>query len=169
MPAPDDTSGTPEKRKRNLTAEFLLVLLPTVFVLGVLALMHTYVHRRLLFGSLASSAFLIYLDPKHLTNRVRTLVIAQGSAICIGYFTPALIPPSYAGAAVAMVAIILVMLFFDAMHPPAVSTAVSFAFEKDAPRTAGLFALAMSLVVVLVLLQRGLLLLVRSYRQEEQN
>jgi hypothetical protein len=42
-------------------------------------------NQPLIFTSLASSAFLVYLDPEHPTNRVRTFLIAQGSAALLGF------------------------------------------------------------------------------------
>jgi hypothetical protein len=63
-----------EGRRMNLKDEFVLALLPTVTVLAVLGFFETMGRQRILFSSLASSAFLIYLDPFHAANEVRTLV-----------------------------------------------------------------------------------------------
>ncbi|WP_380283062.1 hypothetical protein [Hymenobacter rubripertinctus] len=51
-------------------------LLPTLTVLVMLWLLELLSNQRRLFASLASSAFLIYLDPAHYTNSTRTLVIS---------------------------------------------------------------------------------------------
>jgi hypothetical protein len=50
-------------RRLGLKGVFALALLPTLMVLSVLGLVETLSRQRLLFASLASSAFLIYLDP----------------------------------------------------------------------------------------------------------
>ncbi|MFD2784498.1 hypothetical protein [Hymenobacter rubripertinctus] len=55
-----------------------------------------------------------------------------------------------------MVVTIGVMVSLNVMHPPAVGTALSFAFRAgQGEGNLLLFGLAVSLVVVLVLLQRG--------------
>ena len=137
-------------------AELLLALLPTLTVLVMLWLLELLSNQRLLFASLASSAFLIYLDPTHRTNSTRTLVLSQMGAAFIGYGLHALLGPGYAGAALAMVVTIGLMVSLNAMHPPAVGTALSFAFRAgQGEGNLLLFGLAVGLVVVLVLLQRG--------------
>lgn len=54
-------------------------------VLVVLGLVEVLSSQRLLFASLASSAFLIYLDPQHGTNTTRTLLISQMMAATVGW------------------------------------------------------------------------------------
>lgn len=61
----------------GLRGELTLALLPTLTVLGVFAFIEVLSQQRLLFASLASSAFLIYLDPQHGMNSVRTLIVSQ--------------------------------------------------------------------------------------------
>ena len=107
--------------------ELLLALLPTATVLAVLGLVEALNRQRLLFASLASSAFLIYLDPRHATNAVRTLVLAQVSAAALGLAAFLALGPGYASAGAAMVATIVLMVVADAVHPPAVSTSLAFA------------------------------------------
>ncbi|OWP63134.1 HPP family protein [Hymenobacter amundsenii] len=137
-------------------AELLLALLPTLTVLVMLWLLELLSNQRLLFASLASSAFLIYLDPTHRTNSTRTLIISQLSAAGIGYSLHALLGSGYAAAALAMVLTIGLMVLLNVMHPPAVGTALSFAFRAgEGEGNLLLFGLAVGLVVVLVLLQRG--------------
>jgi len=120
----------------------------------MLALIEAYSHQRLLFASLASSAFLIYLDPQHNTNSVRTLLIAQLSAAAAGFGFHYLLGPGYVSAALAMVLVIGLMIVLDATHPPAVSTALSFAFQGGKESNLLLFLFAVGLVAVLVGLQR---------------
>ena len=59
--------------------------------------------QRLIFTSLASSAFLVYLDPEHPTNRVRTFLIAQGSATLLGFGSVSLLGSGFLAAGVATV------------------------------------------------------------------
>ncbi len=64
-----------------------------------------------------------------------------------------------------MVLTIAGMSLIDAVHPPAVSTSLSFAFRAGDESNLLLFGLALSIVVVLVLLQRGLMwMMVRLQR-----
>lgn len=148
-----------EARRRRLTlrAEFSLALLPTAVVLLVFAGIEMLSDHRLLFASLASSAFLIYLDPEHATNQIRTLVISQALAAVIGYFAYSVSGGGYLTSGVAMVTVIVAMIALDAMHPPAVATALSFAFRAGDESNLLLFSLALSLIAVLVLLQRSVL------------
>ena len=108
----------------------MLALLPTVTILVVLALLEAFSRQRLLFASLASSAFLIYLDPRHEANSVRTLVISQSAAALIGFAALSIFGSGYTAAAAAMVAIIALMIALDAMHPPAVGP-VSEALDRS--------------------------------------
>ena len=143
------------RRRLGLRGELALAALPTATVLLVLGLVEALARERLLFASLASSAFLIYLDPGHPANRMRTLVLAQGSAAALGWAALALFGPGYAAGASAMVATIVLMVAADAVHPPAVSTALSFALGTGTARPLALFGLALAMTAGLVLLQRG--------------
>lgn len=143
------------RRRLPLRAELLLALLPTATVLGVLALVEAYSHQRLLFASLASSAFLIYLDPQHRANSVRTLLLTQLSAATVGYGAHALLGAGYWSGAAAMGLSIGLMVLLDAVHPPAVSTALGFAFKGENESNLLLFGAAVALVALLVGLQRA--------------
>ncbi len=59
-----------------------------------------------------------------------------------------------------MVATIVLMIVADAVHPPAVSTALSFAFRAGADSNLLLFALAVGLVAVLIVLEKSSLWLI---------
>jgi CBS-domain-containing membrane protein len=117
------------RRRLTLRGEFTLALAPTAIVLGVLALVEVLSQQRLLFASLASSAFLIYLDPQHGTNSVRTLLISQMMAASIGYLTYLGLGNGYVSGGAAMVLTIALMILMDVVHPPAVSTSLSFALR----------------------------------------
>ena len=117
------------RRRLGLKGEFALALLPTLTVLVVLALVEALSQQRLLFASLASSAFLIYLDPEHGMNEARTLVVSQLLAAAIGAAGYMLLGSGYASAGTAMVLTIALMILLDTVHPPAVATAMSFALR----------------------------------------
>ena len=139
-----------------LRAELLLALAPTLVVLIVFALVEVLSKQRLLFASLASSAFLVYLDPQHGTNTVKTLVLSQIMAASIGLVLFLLLGPGYMSGGLAMILSIVLMIVFDVVHPPAVATSLSFAFRAGDESNLLLFVLALSIIVVLVLLQRAL-------------
>lgn len=151
-------------RRLGLRGEMLLALLPTLTVLAVLGLVQMLSDQRLLFASLASSAFLIYLEPEHATNRVTTLVVAQMSAAGIGLLTYVALGPGYVSAGVAMVAAIVLMIVVDAVHPPAVSTALSFALRAGDESNIAIFGLAVAITALLVALQRAAVWMLRRYR-----
>lgn len=144
-----------ERERLSLRGELALAALPTLTVLGVLAVTEALTAQRLLFASLASSAFLIYLDPEHGTNRVRALVVSQLLASVLGWATYAALGSGYSAAALALVGTILAMVLLDVVHPPAVSTAMSFALRAGDASNLALFVLALGITVVLVGLQRA--------------
>lgn len=143
------------RRRAGIGGELALALLPTLTVLVVLAFVESFSRQRLLFASLASSAFLVYLDPRHTTNQLPTLVLSQGGAALVGAAAFAVLGPGYLSAATAMVVVIVLMVVFDRVHPPAVSTALGFAFRTGPETNLSLFGLALSLVGILVVLQRA--------------
>jgi CBS-domain-containing membrane protein len=116
----------------------------------------------LIFASLASSAFLVYLDPEHPTNRVRTFLIAQGSAALLGFGSVSLLGTGFLAAGMTMVLTVVLIITLDAMHPPAMSTALSFAFHTNSLKTLGIFGLAMMVVASLVALQKAAFWLVQK-------
>ena len=154
------------RRRLNLRGELVLAIAPTLTVLGVLALVEVLSRQRLLFASLAASAFLIYLDPQHGTNKVRTLVLAQMMAATIGMITHLLLGSGYLSGGSAMVVTIVLMIVLDAMHPPAVATSLSFALRAGKESNLVLFGLAVGITAVLVLLQRFALWLLAHHSKQ---
>ena len=142
------------RRRLHLKGELALATIPTVTILIVLALVEALSRQRLLFASLASSAFLIYLDPQHGTNSVRTLALSQIMAATIGLITYLLFGSGYFSAGTAMVITIVLMILLDAVHPPAVSTSLSFALRASNEKNLVLFTLAVGITTVLVLIER---------------
>ena len=160
-PTPAEPLGRPHLGFRR---EVLLALLPTATVLLLLWLLQLLSNQQLLFASLASSCFLIYLDPSHPANSARTLVVSQLSAAGLGAALHTGLGPGYPAAALALVGIIIIMLVTNTMHPPAVGTALSFAFRAGAGEgNLLLFALAVGLVLVLLAVQRGSAYLLRRF------
>ena len=109
------------RRRLSLKGELALALMPTATVLAVLIMVEIFSRQRLLFASLASRAFLIYLDPQHSTNSVRTLALSQIGAAIVGFVAFLIFGEGYLAASAAMVVTITLMILADAMHPPAVS------------------------------------------------
>ena len=85
MNDPRATESEPERRRMSVWDELLLALLPTATVLLMIALIESLGRHHLLCASLASSALLIYLDPEHQTNAVRTLILSQMTAAGVGF------------------------------------------------------------------------------------
>lgn len=151
------------RKRLDLRGELILASGPTVIVLGVLALVEVLSRQRLLFASLASSAFLIYLDPQHGTNMVRTLVTSHMMAASIGFLTYVLLGPGYPAAGTAMVITILLMIVLDVVHPPAVATSLSFALRAGNENNLVLFGLAVGITAMLVVLERLALWILARY------
>jgi len=143
------------RRRHGVWAELLLAVPPTLIVLGTVFFIEVLRHRQVLFASLASSAFLIYRDPGHRMNTLRVMVSAHVVAVAWGVGAELLFHPGYVAAAVAMVGAIVVLIVLDVVHPPAVSTALGFAFVASQDRVVDLFLLALIMVAVLALMQRA--------------
>jgi CBS-domain-containing membrane protein len=151
------------RRQIGWRGELVLILLPTVTVLVMLGMVQVLTEQRLLFASLASSAFLIYLDPKHGTNEVRTLILSQLAAAVFGLIAYLALGPGYGSAASAMVVSIAAMLALDAIHPPAVATSLSFALRAGDETNVMIFGLAVGITATLVVLERATLWLLTHY------
>ncbi len=155
---------TRRRRRLGLRGELLLALMPTLIVLAVLALVEALSNQRLLFASLASSAFLIYLDPENPVNQVRTLAVAQIGSALLGLGSYLLFGPGYLSGGLAMVVAIVLMVTFNLMHPPAVSTALSFGLRAGDESNLALFSMAVGITAVLIGLQRLALWMLRRGR-----
>jgi CBS-domain-containing membrane protein len=154
MSASDTDIEQQRQRRGGLRGELLLAIPPTVVVLLAVLLLETLRNERILFASLAASAFLIYRDPVHPMNGVRVMVAAHSVAVVTGVACGALLGPGYGAAAVAMVGTLLVLIVFHAVHPPAVSTALGFAYFAHPIQAVGLFAVALAMIAILIVLQR---------------
>lgn len=142
------------KRDFTFKEELILVTIPTIIILTVLGLVDELNKQKILFTSLSASAFLIYLDPHHDTNSVRTLIISQISAATVGLVFYNVIGPGYLSGGISMVITIIICIAFKAVHPPAISTALSFAFRSGDTSTLLIFGLAVLITSILVLLEK---------------
>ncbi len=152
------------RRRLDVRGELVLALLPTVIMLTVLAMVEVLSRQRLLFASLASSAFLIYLDPQHSTNSIRTLFISQMMAATVGLVMYLILGPGYVSGGSAMVITIVLMILLDVVHPPAVSTSLSFAFRTGNETNLVLFGLAVGITALLVIMEQLTLWFLANYR-----
>lgn len=161
---PIEGAARARRNRLSLKGEFALAAAPTLTVLIVLALVEVLSRQRLLFASLASSAFLIYLDPEHGTNTARTLILSQMLAATLGLGVHAVFGSGYVSGGISMVIAIALMIVLDIVHPPAVSTALSFAFRSSNESNLVLFGLAVAITVTLVGLERFSLWMLARYR-----
>lgn len=155
-------------RRGGVWGELLLALPPTLIALGTLLLIEALRHERVLFASLASSAFLIYRDPAHPMNGVRVMSIAHVVGVVFGVGAARLFGAGYAAGGVAMVTTIVALVLLDTVHPPAIATALGFAFHAQQTSALGLFLIALAMVAALVILQRTATVLVRWLARRDQ-
>jgi len=159
--ADDKLSLTSTHRRLTVRQEFALAVLPTVVVLVLLEFVEALSNQRVIFASLASSAFLIYLDPQHPTNSMRSIVLSHLIAALCGAAANWAFGAGYSAAAVAMIATIMSMIVADAVHPPAVGTSLTFAFRPTDVTVLSLFVLCLAVIAILVALQNGSLRLLK--------
>ncbi|MBW4502341.1 MAG: HPP family protein [Scytonema hyalinum WJT4-NPBG1] len=153
------------RSRLDLKGELALATAPTVLILTVLALVEVLSRQHLLFASLASSAFLIYLDPQHGTNTARTLVLSQMMAATIGLIMCSIFGSGYISGGIAMSITIVLMIVLDVVHPPAVSTSLSFALRAGNESNLVLFGLAVGITASLVGLERFALWILAKHNQ----
>src|SRR5262245_31957330 len=136
--------------------KLLLALLPTATVLPMLGVLEAFGRHHLLCASMASSAFLIYWDPRNEMNSVDAVAVSQMTASGVGWLMCLLLGDGYPAAAVPIPLVILLIILLNEVHPPAVSTALAFAMHLDPHGSFILFALAVGITALLVVLQRAL-------------
>jgi CBS-domain-containing membrane protein len=152
---PVPTSLRQSRPRLSLRGELVLAALPTATVLAMLALVHTLSAQPLLTASLGASAFLIYLDPEHVANRIEALIVSQLLALVLGWGTYALFGGGYLAAALALVGTIFGMVVMNLVHPPAIPTALVFALRTGNASNVVLFVVALGITLVLIALQRA--------------
>jgi len=142
-------------RRGGLLGEISLAIPPTVTVLLAAFLLEWFTHQRILFASLAASAFLIYYAPTHHMNTIRVMVTAQLLGCFIGAGIGAF-GAGYGAAAVAMTFTVVMLIVLRNVHPPAIASSLGFAFLGPQVRSLVAFLVALGLIVVLVVLQPAL-------------
>ena len=93
---------------------------------------------------------------------MRTFLVAQGSAALLGFGSVSLLGTGFLAPGVALVLTIVLIITLDAMHPPAMSTALSFAFHTSSLKTLAIFGLTMVVIASLVTLQKAAFCLVQK-------
>jgi CBS-domain-containing membrane protein len=147
----------PYRRHLGIRGELLLAFLPSVTALIAFWVVAMFTTQRLLFVSLAASALWIYADPRHDTNAIRTLIIAQLMAAGIGYLAYLTLGPGIPAGSVAMAITIFLMILLRRVHPPAVATTESFAIESGLESNIAIFVLALGVTAALVGLEWAVL------------
>lgn len=153
LPAPRTRQSTEQRYRTWLFNEIALALPPTVVVLAAFFGTQMLTAHPILFASLASSAFLIYHEPRHRMNRLRVMITAQFLGAAIGTGAPLLFGPGYVAGAVSMVLTITLLILLHIVHPPAVSTSLGFALLGPRYGTLEAFLLAVAIVATLAVLQ----------------
>src|SRR5262249_46293480 len=153
----DMKTAQPSLTQRRLSVgdKLLLALLPTAIVLLMLGVIEAFGRHHLLCASMASSAFLIFWDPRHEMNSVHAVVVSQMTAAGVGWLMWLLLGGGYAAAACAIPLAVMLMILLQAVHPPAVSTPLAFAMHLDPSGSFVLFAMAVGFTALLVVLQRA--------------
>jgi CBS-domain-containing membrane protein len=123
-------------------------------MIAVLFFVEALTSQRILFASLASRAFLIYREPTHSMNTVQVVAGAHVIAAVVGVASAFGLGAGYLAAALAMATVILVLVMAGCMHPPAIATALGFAFYARQQDAIGIFLLALLMLAMLVLLER---------------
>jgi CBS-domain-containing membrane protein len=86
-------------------------------------------------------------------------------AALVGWTTFIFLGPGYPAGGSAMVVTIILMILLDRVHPPAVSTALSFAFRAGDESNLVLFGLAVGITAVLVVLEQSALWILAHYHR----
>lgn len=98
---------------------------------------------------LASSAFLLYYQPRNEINDFKPLVFGHLLAVMMGYGASLLLPIPYWSSILSVVGTVVLLSLLRLVHPPAISTSLVFSYrpyELDAVVT-----FLLSLVVILAL------------------
>ena len=84
-------------------------------------------------------------------------------AATIGLISYLVLGSGYLSGGIAMVLTIVLTILLDVVHPPAVSTSLSFALRAGNENNWVLFGLAVSLIALLVVLERFALWILARY------
>jgi CBS-domain-containing membrane protein len=139
----------------GLWAELLLAFVPTGFVIGIFVGISHFGRQPVLFISLATSAFRIYLDPRGLMNQARVFLPAHLIGLSLGLLSSLLFRDPYVSGAIAMGLTIFLMVLLRIMFEPAIATSLIFAFRLYGERDVILFLFGVAMLAVLILIQRA--------------
>lgn len=134
--------------------QLALAIPPTVTSLLVLFAIEELTRQRILYGSLVASAFLIYRDPRHPMNGLRPMALGHLAACAIGVGAGVAIGAGYLAGGVAVVLTAALLIGLGQLHPPAVTTALGFAFFVQEERSVRVFLVALLILTALILMQR---------------
>jgi hypothetical protein len=95
-------------------------------------------------------------------------MISQITAAIAGYGAYVVFGAGYSAAICAMVITVAVMVFAHAMHPPGVASSLLFAFRYTQFNIVLLFLLTMSILIVLILLQRFSVLVINRIERKRE-
>jgi hypothetical protein len=150
MSATDTDIEQQRQRRGWLRGELLLAIPPTVVMLLAVVLLETLRHERILFASLAASAYLIYRDPVHPMNGVRVMVGAHSVAVVTGVSCGAGLRGGHPGDGRDAAGAHRVS---HCPSPGGIHGARLRLFARPI-EAAGLFVVALSMIAVLIVLQR---------------
>ncbi len=138
------------ERRRLSTRHLTIVSGATVLsVLLVIFIVQDVARQPVLVTSLASSAFLLYYQPRNEINDFKPLVFGHLLAVMMGYGASLLLPIPYWSSILSVVGTVVLLSLLRLVHPPAISTSLVFSYrpyELDAVVT-----FLLSLVVILAL------------------
>lgn len=130
-----------EIRIRNSIIPAIFIGITLSITIFLLSLIHIYIvpiAKFIVFSSFASSSFLLFMQPHQDSSRISKFVksyIISGICGIIGFFVSVHIG-LYVTLAIVEMVVALLLVAFQAMHPPAMGIAVVFILER-----ANLFAL----------------------------
>lgn len=139
-------------KENDLKHRLLLASFPIIIVLIVLEI-EVVVRQHLLFTSLISSVFLIYLKPKDSMNDTLTIAISQVLAALTGYAFYSFFGVSYWVGASTLIVVTLLLVALNRFHPPAITTSLIFNYRTHQESDLTLFLLLLGLIILLFFLK----------------
>jgi hypothetical protein len=124
-----------EIRIRNSIIPAIFIGITLSITIFSLSLIHVYIvpiAKFIVFSSFASSSFLLFMEPHQESSRINKFVksyIISGICGIMGFFVSLHIG-LYPTLALVETAVALLLVIFQAMHPPAMGIAVVFILER---------------------------------------
>jgi CBS-domain-containing membrane protein len=131
-----------------------LVLFPIAIVLILLGV-EILTRHHILFTSLVSSIFLIYVNPEDPMNDTLTILVSQILATGVGYTSYLLLGDSYWAGCVTVISVTFILVGIDKLHPPAIATSLIFNYRTHSQSDLVLFGLLIGLIAILFLMKKG--------------